>query len=148
MFVKNIYFFCRVERVLRSVSFSWFDRTESTLYDFLFPVVFLLTVPRRFLYYSSSLYMRRWFHILCLLFYHFFSSLLRLVPWEICGIIWVTSLISFPEHEGLKVSYFDRSMSVIRRPSSYVVLRPSCVVRRAASTICFKTLLFLRQSAN
>ena len=42
---------------------------------------------------------------------------------------------SSPAHEELKVSYCDRSMPVMRRPS--------CVVHRAASTICFKSLLLL-----
>ena len=40
-------------------------------------------------------------------------------------------IFSSPEHEVLKVSYCDRPMSVV-----------SCVVRRAASTICFKSLLY------
>ena len=39
--------------------------------------------------------------------------------------------ISSPEHEVLMVSYCDQSLSVVRRPS--------CVVRRASSTICFKS---------
>ena len=39
-------------------------------------------------------------------------------------------LISSPEHEVLMVSYCGQSMSVVRRPS--------CVVRRAASTIALK----------
>ena len=42
---------------------------------------------------------------------------------------------SSPAHEQLKMSYCDRSMPVVRRPS--------CVVHRAASTICFKSLLLL-----
>ena len=40
-------------------------------------------------------------------------------------------LISSPEHEVLMVSYCDQSLSVVRRPS--------CVVRRLSSTICFKS---------
>ena len=38
--------------------------------------------------------------------------------------------ISSPEHEVLMVSYCGQSMSVVRRPS--------CVVRRASSTIALK----------
>ena len=40
------------------------------------------------------------------------------------------AIISSPEHEVLMVSYCGQSMSVVRRPS--------CVVRRAASTIALK----------
>ena len=48
----------------------------------------------------------------------------------ICLIMKFSSFISSPEHEVLMVSYFGQSMSVVRRPS--------CVVRRAASTIALK----------
>jgi len=37
---------------------------------------------------------------------------------------------SSPEHKVLRVSYCDRSLSVVRRRASSVVRRPSCVVRR------------------
>ena len=49
-------------------------------------------------------------------------------------------LIRSPEHEVLKVSYCDRSMSVVPRALS--------VVRHAASTISFKNLLLLHPWAN
>ena len=42
----------------------------------------------------------------------------------------ILGLFSSPEHEVLMVSYCGQSMSVVRRPS--------CVVRRAASTIALK----------
>ena len=52
----------------------------------------------------------------------------------------VTSIFSSPEHEVLMVSYCDRAVSGVRRPSSVVrrascgVRRASCVVRRPSST--------------
>jgi len=42
----------------------------------------------------------------------------------------MTSVFSSPEHKVLRVSYCDRSLSVVRRRPSSVVRRASSVVRR------------------
>ena len=42
----------------------------------------------------------------------------------------IYSIFSSPEHKVLRVSYCDRSLSVVRRRPSSVVRRPSSVVRR------------------
>ena len=42
----------------------------------------------------------------------------------------VVSIFSSPEHKVLRVSYCDRSLSVVRRRVSCGVRRPSCVVRK------------------
>ena len=41
-----------------------------------------------------------------------------------------SNVFSSPEHKVLRVSYCDRSLSVVRRRPSSVVRRASCVVRR------------------
>ena len=43
---------------------------------------------------------------------------------------YVVTFFSSPEHEMLRVSYCDRSLSVVRRRPYSIVRRPSCVVRK------------------
>ena len=52
----------------------------------------------------------------------------------------VVSHISSPEHEFLKMSYYDRSVSVVHR-ALLVARRPSCIVHRAGQKTTPPTLL-------
>jgi len=47
-----------------------------------------------------------------------------------CDGVFKCFFFSSPEHKVLRVSYCDRSLSVVRRRASSVVRRASCVVRR------------------